>query len=101
MIGIGALLLVRGLGADVDDVWRAELGAALALALGGGVVLLARALLTSRRHIQSPIVVTQLLCMPVAVGLLQGGLYGYGAPLLAVPVAILILLGVSGAYRWR
>jgi hypothetical protein len=99
MIGLGALLLVRGFGADVDDVWRAELGAALALASGGGVVLLARALLTGRRRVQSPVVVTQLLCLPVAVGLVQGGLYGYGVPLLAVPIAVLILLGVSGVYR--
>ncbi len=99
MIGLGVLQFVRGFGGDIDDPWRAELGAAIALAFGTVACLLARALVLRRPWARSPIVLVQLLCLPVAVGLLQGGMYGYGVPLLVVPVAVLVLLGVSGAYR--
>jgi hypothetical protein len=99
MIGLGGLQFVRGFGGDIDDRWRAELGAAMALVFGAAACLLARGLVFRRRWARSPTVLVQLLCLPLAVGLLQGGMYGYGVPLLVVPVAVLVLLGVSGTYR--
>jgi hypothetical protein len=99
MIGLGGLQFVRGFGGDIDDRWRAELGAAMAFVFGAAACLLARALVFRRQWARSPTVLMQLLCLPVAVGLVQGGMYGYGVPLLVVPAAILILLGVSGAFR--
>jgi hypothetical protein len=98
MIGLGVLLFVRGFGGDTDDLWRAELGAVMAFASGAASCLLARGLVSRRPWARSPTVLVQLLCLPVAVGLLQGGMYGYGVPLVVVPVAVLVLLGISGAY---
>jgi hypothetical protein len=99
LLGLGGLLVARGFGADIENQGRAELGGIMALVAGLFVALLARGLLTQRHASRSPTVVVQLLCLPVAWGLLQGGMYGYGVPLVVVPVSILVLLGLAGAYR--
>ncbi|WP_322778544.1 hypothetical protein [Frankia sp. Cas4] len=99
--GLGVFLIVRGFGADTDDRGRAELGGLFAVVAAVGLCLLGRALLARRWWARSPVVVVQLLCLPVAVSLLQGGRYGEGIPLLAVPVAILTLVGLAGGYQPR
>jgi hypothetical protein len=98
LLGLGGLQVVRGFGAGIDDRGRAEVGGFIALAAGVIVALLGWGLLRRRDVSRSPIVVVQLLCLPVAWGLLQNGMYGYGVPLVAVPLAILVLLGLAGAY---
>jgi hypothetical protein len=97
LVGLGGLQVVRGFGADIDDRGRAEVGGFIALAAGVVVALLGWGLLRRRGVSRSPIVVVQLLCLPVAWGLMQSGRYGYGVPLAAVPFAILVLLGLAGA----
>ncbi|WP_322762494.1 hypothetical protein [Frankia sp. Cr2] len=99
--GLGVFLIVRGFGADTDDRGRAELGGLFAIVAAVGLGLLGRALLAGRSWARSPVVVVQLLCLPVAVSLLQGGRYGEGIPLVAVAVAILTLVGLAGGYRPR
>ncbi len=99
LAGLGTFLVVRGFGAGTDDRGRAELGGVLAVAAGVGLALLARALFAGRQWARSPVVVVQLLCLPVAVGLLQGHRYGEGVPLVAVPILVLALIGLAGAYR--
>jgi hypothetical protein len=60
---------------------------ALALAFG------ARALLRLRPAARSPIVVLQLLALPVSYSLwFQAGRVGYGAPIMIAALAVLFLL---------
>ncbi|WP_250281775.1 hypothetical protein [Frankia sp. CiP1_Cm_nod2] len=99
LVCLGVFLVVRGFGADTDDRGRAELGGLFAVVAGVVLWLLTWALLARRQWARSPLVVVQILCIPVAVGLLQAHRYGEGIPLVAVPVGVLVLIGVSGAYR--
>lgn len=67
-------------------------GAAMGLAAGVLVTLLARALSRGRRAAASPVLVVQLLALPVGVGLLQGHLPLYAAAVLLPSVVVLALL---------
>jgi hypothetical protein len=98
LVGLGGLQIVRGFGADIHDRGRAEVGGFIALVAGVVVALLGWGLLRRTGVSRSPIVVVQLLCLPVAWGLMQSGRYGYGVPLTAVPLALLVLLALAGAY---
>jgi hypothetical protein len=68
-------------------------------ALGTGAVLLvvSRAIGRRRGWARSPAVVLQLLALPVGVGLLQGGLWYAGLPVLVLAAATLWLLFAAGA----
>ncbi|SBW19720.1 putative membrane protein [Candidatus Protofrankia californiensis] len=101
LVALGMFLVVRGFGADTDDRGRAELGGLLAVVAGVVLWLLAGALLAHRRWARSPLVVVQMLCLPVGVGLLQAHRYGEGIPLVVVPVGVLVLIGLAGGYRPR
>ncbi|KLL11767.1 hypothetical protein BL254_00185 [Protofrankia sp. BMG5.30] len=99
LVSLGVFLVVRGFGADTDDRGRAELGGLFAVVAGVVLWLLTWALLARRQWARSPLVVVQILCIPVAVGLLQAHRYGEGVPLVVVPVGVLVLIGLAGAYR--
>lgn len=72
-------------------------GAAMGLAAGVTVLLLGRALLHGRRAAASPVLITQLLSLPVGVGLAQGQLPFYAAAvLLPVVVVLALLVGTPG-----
>ncbi len=101
LVGLGMFLIVRGFGAGTGDRGRAEIGGLFAIAAGAGLCLLGRALLAGRWWARSPVVVVQLLCFPVAVGLLQGQRYGEGISIIVVAVAVLTLIGLAGGYRPR
>lgn len=98
LTGLAVLLVVRGFGSDIDDVGRAETGGALALIGAAGLGLVTWGVLRGRDGFRSPALVTQILCLPVAWGLLQGGLYGYGVPLVVIPITIIVALGLGGGY---
>lgn len=67
-------------------------GAGMGLVAGSVIVLLARALARGRRASASPVLLTQLLALPVGIGLLQGHLPGYGAAVLLPAIVVLGLL---------
>jgi hypothetical protein len=93
LLGLGAFYAVKTALQRPDSYGRALLGAAMALAGGALLVLLARALLRVRRWARSPVVVLQLLALPVGYTLaFQAGLPGYGGPVLVLAVAELYLL---------
>ena len=72
-------------------------GAGMGLAAGVVLLLLARALFHGRRAAASPILLTQLLAVPVGVGLLQGRLpFHAAAVLLPAGGVLLLLLGSAG-----
>ena len=71
--------------------------AGFAVGTGAILVLLARALDRRRGWARSPGVVLQLLALPVGVGLLQGGVWAAGVPVLVLAAATLWQLMAAGA----
>jgi hypothetical protein len=76
-----------------SEVARALLGAAIALLGAAGLAAGARGLWHLSSAARSPIVVVQLLALPVGYSLgFQAGRIGYGGPIMAVALATLFLL---------
>jgi hypothetical protein len=92
LAAVAVFYLVELVVATEDDPVRALVTVGLALAAAVGLALVARGLLHGRRWARSPALVTNLLVVPVAIGLLQGGLWYVGAPLLLWALAVLGLL---------
>jgi hypothetical protein len=98
LVGLGVLQVARGFGRGIDDLARAEFGGVLSLVCGVVVVVLARTLVVNRAATKSPVIVIQLLCVPVGAAMIQNDLYAYGIPLLAVAMAILAALVATGLH---
>lgn len=92
LVGIAVFYVVELVVATATDVTRALVSAGLALLAGGGLLLVGRGLLRARRWARSPALVTNLILLPVAVGLLQGGRWYAGVPLLAAAGVVVVLL---------
>jgi peptidoglycan/LPS O-acetylase OafA/YrhL len=93
LVAAAVVLIVKTVSGNPNDIWRALLGAALALAGAAALALGARALLRLRPAARSPIVVLQLLALPVAYSLwFQAGVAVYGAPIMVAALATLFLL---------
>jgi hypothetical protein len=91
--GGAVALVVKTAVGHPDSVARALLGAAFALL--GAVVLgsCARGLLGLRPAARTPVVVIELLALPVGYSLgFQAGLMAYGAPIIVSALAVLYLL---------
>lgn len=67
-------------------------GAAMGLVAGIVVVLLGRGLAGGRRAVAAPVLVAQLLALPVGIGLLQGHLPVYASAVLLPAAGVLALL---------
>lgn len=87
-----AFYLVEVVVASADDVVRALVTAALAALAAAGLAVVVRALLRARPWARSPALVTNLILLPVAWGLLQGGRWYVGVPLGAMAVLVVVLL---------
>ncbi len=85
--------------ATADDAVRALVSAGLALVSAAGLGLVARGLAAGRRWARAPALVTNLLVVPVAAGLLQGGRWYAGLPLLALALTVLVLLFLPSTDR--
>jgi hypothetical protein len=76
-----------------SDLGRALLGAAITLVAAVGLAFGARALWRLRPAARSPIVVVQLLALPVGYSLgFQAGRIGFGGPIMAIALLVLFLL---------
>jgi hypothetical protein len=92
LVGIAVFYVVEMVVATASDQGRAAVAALLALVCGLGLALVARGLARARRWARSPALVTELLVAPVALGLVQGGRWYVGLPLLVWAAAVLVLL---------
>jgi hypothetical protein len=95
LVGLGVWQVVRGFGHHIDNLGRAEFGGVLSLVCGVVVIGLARAQIVRRTTSRAPIVVIELLCLPVGWAVVENGLVGYGVPLLVVAVAVLALVAAA------
>jgi uncharacterized membrane protein YGL010W len=92
LVGIAVFYVVELGIATATDVTGALVSAGLALLTAVGLLQVGRGLFRSRRWARSPALVTNLILVPVAVGLLQGGRWYVGLPLLAAAATVVILL---------
>jgi hypothetical protein len=92
LVGIAVFYAVELVVATATDVTRALVSAGLTLLAGVGLLLVGRGLLRARRWARSPALVTNLILVPVAVGLLQGGRWSLGVPLIAAAATVVVLL---------
>ncbi len=93
LVATAVLLLVKTVVGRPTSLAGAVLGAVMALAGAAVLAAAARALLRLRPAARTPVVVLELLALPVAYSLaFQAGLVEYGGPLLVVALAVLFLL---------
>ena len=93
----GLLLVALGVGygiaslTDASERAPAELAAASAVVAGFVLLLLARAVDRQRGWARSPAVVLNVLPLPVAVGVLQAGVWWIGGPMVLLAGSVLYL----------
>ena len=92
LVGLAVFYVVELLVASPESTSRALVAALLTLLGGLGLLAVARGLAGGRRWARAPALVTQLLVLPVAVGLVQGGRWYVGVPLIGWALGVLVLL---------
>jgi hypothetical protein len=93
LVVAAGVLLVKIVIGHPDSLARAFLEAAMALLAAAMLGVGARGLLYRRPSARTPVIVVQLLALPVAYSLaFQAGLVAYGGPILVVALAVLYLL---------
>ncbi len=93
LLGAAGVLVAKSATGHPDSVGRALLGAALAVLAALVLGLCARGLLRLRPAARTPVVVLQVLALPVGYSLaFQAGVVAYGGPMLVAALAVLYLL---------
>jgi hypothetical protein len=93
LLGATGFLVYSTFAGRPSEIARALLGALIALAGAAGLAAGARGLWHLRSAARSPIVVVQLLAIPVGYSLgFQAGRIGYGGPIMVMALAVLFLL---------
>jgi hypothetical protein len=90
------VLAVSGFHPDTVDRAGAEILAAIGLLAAVAFLALARGVVGRQAWARSPVLVIEIICLPVAVTVVQGGRWYAGVPLAISAVAVLALLAVSG-----
>jgi hypothetical protein len=98
LVAIAVLLIVDTIVGSPHSLFGGLGGAALALIAAAVLLVLGFYLAALRRWARSPIVVLQVLWLPVSFSLaFQAGRPAYGGPILASAIAILLLLATPEA----
>ena len=92
LLCVPVFYVVKLVVAEATDVAGAALTATLAALAGATVVWVARALAAGQSWARSPALVTELILVPVATYLVQGGQVGIGVALLGWAAAVIVLL---------
>ncbi|MDP9093911.1 MAG: hypothetical protein M3N95_13500 [Actinomycetota bacterium] len=93
LLAASAILVIKTAFGHPDSVGRALLGAAMALGGALALALGARGLFRLQPASRTPVVVLQLLALPVSYSIaFQAGRVGYGGPILLAALAVLYLL---------
>jgi hypothetical protein len=92
LAGLAMFFLVELVVSTPLSVPRAVTAALLTLLAGLGLLAVARGLHRRRRWARAPTLVTQLLVLPVGAGLVQGGRWYVGVPLIGWALGVLVLL---------
>jgi hypothetical protein len=93
LVAAAVYLVYASIVGNPNDIWRALFGAVIALVGGAALAFGARALSHLAPAARSPIVVLQLLALPVGYSLgFQAGRIGFGGPIMAIALVVLFLL---------
>jgi hypothetical protein len=93
LLAAAAVLVVKTIDGSPGSVARALLGAAFAVAGAVLFALCSRGIYRGRPAARTPVVVLEILCIPVAYSLaFQAGRIGYGGPIFVSALAVLYLL---------
>jgi hypothetical protein len=93
LAALAAILLAKTITGHPNSLGRALLDAALVLVAAGTLALGAWALLRLRPAARTPVVVLQLVALPVSYSLaFQAHRIGYGGPILVAALVVLYLL---------
>ena len=90
------VLAVEGFDPETVDRVGAEILAVIGVASAVVIAVLARGVAGSRRWARAPIVVLELIALPVAVTIVQNDKWLAGVPLGISAVAVLALMAASG-----
>lgn len=85
-VALGALVGIDALRGGADNLPAAEFMVVFGLVAGVCLILVGRGLLLRRRWGRAPALVTQIICVPVAVAVVQAGQYVVGVALGALAV---------------
>jgi hypothetical protein len=96
LIAAGVFLIVRALEPDASHRGSTEVLGALSVAVGLLVVATARLVWARRHRVRSPLLVLEIICVPIAITTVQGGRWYVGVPLAIVAVAVIVLMGLGG-----
>jgi hypothetical protein len=97
LLGLAVGLVVQTVAGSVAQAGNALAGAALSAGAGLLLGALARGLVRLRAWARSPVVVVQVVSIPVGVTLLQAGRPVFGVPVLVLAAAVLYLLFTPAA----
>lgn len=93
LVAAAVVLIAKSVTGTPGELARALLAAAFAVGAAVGLGFGGRALLRLRPAARSPVVVVQLLALPVAYSLaFQAGRIEYGAPIMVAALAVIFLL---------
>ena len=95
--GLAVGLVVHSVSRQPEDRTGLLLQAALLLLVGVLLALATRPLLGLRGWVRSPLVVAQLLALPVGAGLVQAHVWWAAALVLGFPLSVLTLLATRAA----
>lgn len=96
LVAAGVFLIVRALEPDAGHRGSTEVLGALSVVVGLGVLAMARAVGNRRRRVRSPLLVLEIICLPIAVTTVQGGRWYAGVPLGASAIAVITLMAIAG-----
>ncbi|MFI6769576.1 hypothetical protein [Streptomyces sp. NPDC050355] len=94
LAALGAYMLIMGLAGSPDSARQAEMGGLTVLALAALPLVAARGLWLRRRWSRGPSLITQIVALPVAWTLVNGGgaLIAAGIALAVAALVVLVLL---------
>jgi uncharacterized membrane protein (DUF2068 family) len=95
LLAVGGFTAVEVVVATASSRAAAATAAVLALAYGVLLLVVARGVDRAQRWARAPVLVTELILIPVSVGLLQSGRWYVGAPVLLTAAAALVLVFVA------
>jgi hypothetical protein len=96
LIGAGVFLIVRALQPDAAHRASTEVLGALSVVVGLVVIATARLVRARRRTVRSPLLVLEIICVPIAITIVQGGRWYVGVPLALAAAAVVVLMGLAG-----
>ena len=96
LIAAGVFLIVRALEPDASHRASTEVLGALSVVVGLLDRRVARLVWARSRRVRSPLLVLEIICIPIAITIIQGGRWYVGVPLAIVAVAVIVLMGLAG-----